>query len=193
MDTRPLFLVYPNFFMFKQLPNSLFGLKCVRGGSTRASGTRHGRKLLKGREFVNESKQEGLQRRQHPAWSTEDDALMGTMPDDELARRLGRTLIAVKARRSIKGISSPWHKPVRKWDERNRFFGDKTGPGRRLGAWPHCGICELEASDPAHPWPRAALATALDRGSRPLARDDGRRVARKKTSAHGRRGRAAAQ
>jgi hypothetical protein len=34
----------------------------------------------------------------------EEDALLGTMPDEELARRLGRTVVAVKRRRVGKGL-----------------------------------------------------------------------------------------
>lgn len=56
-----------------------------------------------------------LQRRQHPRWTADDDRLLGTMPDKELARRLGRTFIAVRARRSLKGILTHWHPAVRQW------------------------------------------------------------------------------
>src|SRR5262249_4968231 len=34
-----------------------------------------------------------------PAWSAEEEALLGTMPDEEVARRTGRTLVAVQGRR----------------------------------------------------------------------------------------------
>jgi hypothetical protein len=38
------------------------------------------------------------------AWTAEEDALLGTMADEELARRLGRTVLAVKRRRVEKGL-----------------------------------------------------------------------------------------
>ena len=38
-------------------------------------------------------------------YTAEEDRLMGTMPDEELAKKLGRTFIAVRARREKLGIA----------------------------------------------------------------------------------------
>lgn len=37
-------------------------------------------------------------------WTTEMDAMLGTMPDEELAKRLGKSRAAVRSRRSKRGI-----------------------------------------------------------------------------------------
>ncbi|MCX6912693.1 MAG: hypothetical protein NT167_06550, partial [Verrucomicrobia bacterium] len=38
-------------------------------------------------------------------WTPEQDRLLGTMPDDEVARRVGRTSMAVQKRRFRLGIA----------------------------------------------------------------------------------------
>ncbi len=52
----------------------------------------------------------GKVRRAAPEWTVEEDRLLGTMPDRELARRLGRTVTAVTHRRSVKHVQimKPW-------------------------------------------------------------------------------------
>jgi hypothetical protein len=47
-------------------------------------------------------------------WETEEDALLGTMPDDEVAQRTGRTLDAVKCRRVALDIDGFYRKRRRK-------------------------------------------------------------------------------
>jgi hypothetical protein len=42
-------------------------------------------------------------------WLPEDDALLGTISDQEVARRLGRSATSVKARRARQGIASYRH------------------------------------------------------------------------------------
>jgi hypothetical protein len=42
-------------------------------------------------------------------WSSEKDALLGKLTDEELAQRLGRTFCAVKVRRTQKGIPKRTH------------------------------------------------------------------------------------
>jgi hypothetical protein len=39
-----------------------------------------------------------------PAWTPAEDALLGTMPDAEVADRTGRTVMAVRVRRSLLGV-----------------------------------------------------------------------------------------
>jgi hypothetical protein len=46
-------------------------------------------------------------------WTAEEDALVGSMPDAELAKRLGRTFEAVGVRRRAKSI--PPHRTDRRW------------------------------------------------------------------------------
>ena len=40
-------------------------------------------------------------------WNSEEDTLVGTLPDDQIAKRIGRTLMAVAARRRQLGIPIP--------------------------------------------------------------------------------------
>ena len=51
---------------------------------------------------------EGRRRREHQiggrAWTDSELALLGTVPDDELATRIGRTETAVQAMRARRGI-----------------------------------------------------------------------------------------
>jgi hypothetical protein len=49
----------------------------------------------------------------HP-WEPEEDALLGTMPDDEVAQRTGRTLDAVKCRRVKLDVDGFYRKRLRK-------------------------------------------------------------------------------
>lgn len=39
-----------------------------------------------------------------PPWTSEEEAMLGTMPDGELAKKIGRTESAVKQRRCLRGI-----------------------------------------------------------------------------------------
>jgi hypothetical protein len=39
-------------------------------------------------------------------WTAEEDRLLGTAPDDEIAKQLGRTRVAVTARRCALGVAS---------------------------------------------------------------------------------------
>jgi hypothetical protein len=41
------------------------------------------------------------------SWKDEDAALLGKVPDDEIARRTGRTVNAVRQRRELLGIPNP--------------------------------------------------------------------------------------
>jgi hypothetical protein len=47
-------------------------------------------------------------------WKPKELALLGTLPDEELARRLGRSLIAVSTKRRRLGIASASPRP-RNW------------------------------------------------------------------------------
>src|SRR5205823_2260616 len=49
-------------------------------------------------------------------WTVEEDRLLGTRPDPEVARLLGRTAEAVRQRRSAFGIA-PSHPKIRPWTE----------------------------------------------------------------------------
>jgi hypothetical protein len=49
-----------------------------------------------------------------PAWSPKRDALLGTMPDEEVTRRTGRTLAAVVCRRCVLRVT--------KFGRRGRWF-----------------------------------------------------------------------
>ncbi|HVS34216.1 MAG TPA: hypothetical protein VMS17_01465 [Gemmataceae bacterium] len=49
----------------------------------------------------------------HP-WEPEEDALLGTMPDEEVAQRTGRTPQAVKCRQVVLNIGGFYRKPLRK-------------------------------------------------------------------------------
>jgi hypothetical protein len=53
-------------------------------------------------------------RRAEDGWKPEEVALLGTLPDDELARRPGRSLIAVSTKRRRLGIASASPRP-RSW------------------------------------------------------------------------------
>src|SRR6059036_432956 len=67
-------------------------------------------------------------------WTLQEQALLGKMPDAELARRLGRTVVAVALRRSRLGIPNYGH-PARlfgRWTpEELALLG--TMPDRLLG------------------------------------------------------------
>jgi hypothetical protein len=39
-----------------------------------------------------------------PAWTPEEEALLGTLPDAEVAERTGRSVVAVQCRRSLLGV-----------------------------------------------------------------------------------------
>ncbi len=39
-------------------------------------------------------------------WTKKDDALLGVMPDEQLAKRLGRSVLAVAVRRHLKRVST---------------------------------------------------------------------------------------
>jgi hypothetical protein len=52
-----------------------------------------------GMENLGMSKQRGRPKKPTPPWTPAEDALLGTMPDQEVARRLNRTLTAVWLRR----------------------------------------------------------------------------------------------
>ena len=41
------------------------------------------------------------------SWTPAEDALLGKLPDAEVARRTGRTLLAVRMHRYLKGIPAP--------------------------------------------------------------------------------------
>src|SRR6266478_5590203 len=51
---------------------------------------------------------------QSPEWTVEEQALLGTMPDAELAKGLGRTFWAVRVRRNRLGIP-PFQSRFRRW------------------------------------------------------------------------------
>ena len=40
----------------------------------------------------------------YPAWTAEELALLGTMPDEDLAKQLGRTVEAVRVQRTRRDI-----------------------------------------------------------------------------------------
>ena len=63
-----------------------------------------------------------------PLWTKEDHALLGTMPDKDVAERTGRTLGAVQARRYVFGVPyvmkrNPISKPPRWTPGRDRLLG----------------------------------------------------------------------
>jgi hypothetical protein len=63
-----------------------------------------------------------------PLWTPEEDALLGTMPDKDVAERIGRTPTAVHAHRSDLGIPSffmrkPPRKPPRWTPEKDALLG----------------------------------------------------------------------
>jgi hypothetical protein len=69
------------------------------------------------------------------AWTPEEERLLGTVTDRELARRLGRTVLAVQARRVIRRIPSVLP-TARHWTPReDALLGTKTDAevGRLLG------------------------------------------------------------
>jgi hypothetical protein len=47
-------------------------------------------------------------------WEPEEDALLGTVPDEEVAERTGRTLNAVKGRRLVLNVDRFYRKRTRK-------------------------------------------------------------------------------
>jgi len=47
-------------------------------------------------------------------WTVHEQALLGKMSDADLARRLGRTFVAIRVRRNRLGIPNYRH-PVRRW------------------------------------------------------------------------------
>src|SRR6266850_7609307 len=64
-----------------------------------------------------------------PEWAMHEQALLGTMPDAEVAKRIGRTLVAVGVRRRRTGI--PNYRPVKRWTpEEDKLLG--TMPDRLL-------------------------------------------------------------
>jgi hypothetical protein len=50
----------------------------------------------------------------NPSWEPAEDALLGTMPDEEVAARTGRTLGAVRERRAKLDIDGYYRKRQRK-------------------------------------------------------------------------------
>jgi hypothetical protein len=61
-------------------------------------------------------------------WTKEEHALLGTMPDKDVAERTGRTLGAVQARRYVSGVPNvikrnPMSKPPRWTPKRDRLLG----------------------------------------------------------------------
>lgn len=66
-------------------------------------------------------------------WTPREDKLVGSGPDDEIARKLGRTRIAVAARRRILGIASWNYTYHRLWtDKEEGLLG--VVPDRKLAA-----------------------------------------------------------
>ena len=64
-------------------------------------------------------------------WRAEDDALLGTVSDQEVARRLGRTTSCVKARRVRLGIASSYRRRPPAEDGELGNVPDET-PAQRL-------------------------------------------------------------
>ena len=64
-----------------------------------------------------------------PLWTKAEDSLLGTMPDEKLARKLNRSIEAVKGRRHLKRISTrrPW----------------QPGENKLLGTQPDSAISKL--------------------------------------------------
>jgi hypothetical protein len=61
-------------------------------------------------------------------WTADEDALLGTMPDADVAARTGRTLVAVQSRRYVFGVPNvmkrnPISKPPRWTPKRERLLG----------------------------------------------------------------------
>ena len=71
-------------------------------------------------------------RRHRHSWSAAEERWLGRQPDEEVARRLGRSIIAVKARRWHLGITSS---PPRWTKEEDRLLGRRPDAevARRLG------------------------------------------------------------
>ena len=69
----------------------------------------------------------GKVRRQHPEWTREEDGLLGTQPDQVLARKFGRSVGAVRCRRWKKRI----HRDLKSWRPADdRILG--TRPDREI-------------------------------------------------------------
>ena len=79
-----------------------------------------GAEVVKGREWTDEEREQRRQANAEkclgrnlvtgyhgPLWTAEEIALLGTAPDEEVARRVGRTLNAVRFMRDRLGISRP--------------------------------------------------------------------------------------
>jgi len=79
---------------------------------------------------MKESERHGM------TWSEKELILLGTMPDSALARRLGRTQLAVRQQRVRRGVAPS--RPARRWSEaedRQTLRRDITAAqiGNRLG------------------------------------------------------------
>jgi hypothetical protein len=78
-----------------------------------------------------------------PVWEREENALLGTMPDKEVAKRVGRSATAVHAHRRSLGIRSyykrkPQSEPVKWTPAKDKLLGTMPDSkvARRLGCSP---------------------------------------------------------
>ena len=96
-----------------------------------------------------------------PLWTPEEDALLGTMPDKDVAERIGRTPTAVPAHRSDLGIPNffkrkPPRKPPRWTPEKDVLLGTMpdSNPGTQAPLFADVGFLPAQkAQDSSVRWP----------------------------------------
>ena len=80
-----------------------------------------------------------------PRWKPEEVALLGKVSDEEVARRTGRSLVAIKAKRlKDTNVRFPTHTPswpLSRWTETNKaLLRESKGSVLGIGIWtPHRG------------------------------------------------------
>jgi len=71
-----------------------------------------------------------------PWWTEEELALLGTLPDDEVAARVGRTANAVRIKRTLRGIPTALDKRQDRKARRRPCCRCRTARGLRGGQVP---------------------------------------------------------
>jgi hypothetical protein len=79
----------------------------------------HGRHISEALRRIGHRPRDGAR-----LWTAEEDALLGTMPDVDVARRIGRTVKSVRARRRVLRIPSTSGKGRRMRDPMPRSGAD---------------------------------------------------------------------